>query len=670
MTALRTLAACGAAVLGAVAAPGMSASAAAGPQQCVQPQPGGPMRVTADCVDPLYAHPVIDGEKDLTAPVPHHQVSGHFESTNVEFNLYLPAADRWDGRFFQLVYPLQDENADPQSIAFGADSGAYTVQTTGTEGYRADAAAAKFSRTVAARYYRSSRRIHGYIYGGSGGSYMTIGAMENTTGVWDGAVPFIPGVPTSIPNNFFVRAFARLVLRDKAPQIADAVRPGGSGNPYAGLTSTQKAVLREVTRMGIPLRAWENYSYVLGLDDPQGLLGFAGTVRAMDPTYADDFWSEPGYLGTERSPLGDLIRAARIDQTATITRVERDAHNVPTKLTLDRAPADPNKLGFDYTAYRADGTAIGALTGSLDPATKTFTIGTGNSSETLNAVDTNGRLRIDNRWNLALLTYHRHQIPARPGFTAWDQFRDATGKPAYPQRAIEVGPVISGEVSGGGTHTGRITGKVIEVANLLDTDAFPWDADWYAQQVKQALGSRYDDEFRVWYNDNADHIGAHETNLLDYTGILQQALRDVSAWAEKGVPPPRSTRYSIAEGQVGVPATAARRRGVQPVVTLTADGRSRVDVPAGKPVTFTATIETPRGAGKIVATGWDFTGGGTFTPARFGPPRSSVRVRQTYTYTKPGTYFPALRATAQREGDTGTPFAGIPNLGRVRVVVH
>ncbi|MFD0685986.1 PKD domain-containing protein [Actinomadura fibrosa] len=628
------------------------------------------MQVTADCDDPLYGHPVIDGEKDPTTPVPHHQVSGHFEGTGVKFTLYLPPASRWDGRFFQLVYPLQTANADPQSIAFGASSGAYTVRTSGTEGYRADAAAAKFSRTVAARYYRSSRRIHGYVYGGSGGSYMTIGAMENTTGVWDGAVPFIPGVPTSIPTNFFVRAFARLVLRGRAPQIADAVRPGGSGDPYADLTGTQKAVLREVTRMGIPLRTWENYSYVLGLDDPRGLLGFAGTVRAMDPTYADDFWSEPGYLGTERSPLGDLIRAARIDQTSTITRVERDAQNVPTKLVLDRAPADPDRTGFDFTAHRPDGSAIGALTGSLDPATKTFTIGSGNPSETLNALGADGRLRIDNRWNVALLTYHRHQVPARPGFTSWDQFRDAAGEPIHPQRGIEVGPVISTEVSGGGTHTGKITGKVIEVANLLDADAFPWDADWYAQQVKQALGARYDDTFRVLYNDAADHIGAHEPNLLDYTGILQRALRDVSAWAERGVPPPPSTRYGITGGQVTVPATAARRRGVQPVVDLAVDGRRRIDVIAGKPVTFTAAIRIPPGTGKIVATDWDFTGTGTFTPSAFGSPRPSVQVRRTYAYRTPGTYFPALRAASQRDGDTASPFARIPDLGRVRVVVH
>jgi hypothetical protein len=35
-----------------------------------------------------------------------------------------------------------------------------------------------------------------------------------------------------------------------------------------------------------------------------------------------------------------------------------------------------------------------------------------------------------------------------------------------------------------------------------------------------------------------------------------------------------------------------------------------------------------------------------------------------------GTYFPALRVVAQRDGDQRTPFARIENLARLRVVVH
>ncbi|XVQ06490.1 PKD domain-containing protein [Spirillospora sp. CA-255316] len=669
--AVRSTATGAAVTLGVLSLPGLSASAAQAPPECVQREPSGPMQVTPDCVDPAYDRPVIDSETDQTAPVPHRKVSGHFEGTAVRFNFYFPAKNRWDGRFFQLVYPLQDENATAENIGFGADSGAYTVQTSGTPGYRADAAAAKFSRTVAARYYRSTRRIHGYVHGGSGGSYQTIGAMENTTGVWQGAVPFIPGVPTSIPNNFFVRAFARLVLRDKAPRIADAVRPGGSGDPYTGLTATERAVLTEVTKMGVPLRAWQNHRYVLGLDDPQGLLGFAAQVQRLDPAYADDFWSRPGHLGTERSPLGDLVRAAKIDHSATITRVDRDAQDTPTRLALDSVPANPAATALGFTAYQADGTTrIGTLTGTLDPATKTFTIGAGNAPEVLDALGAGGRLRMDNRWSLALLTYHRHQVPQRPGFSAWDQFRGADGRPRYPQRGIEAGPAISTGVSGGGTHTGKVTGKVIMVVNLLDTDAFPWHADWYGTQVKQAMGERYDGTFRVLYNDNADHIGAHLTGLVDYGGILQQALRDVSAWAERGVAPPRSTRYRVADGQVSVPDDAAQRRGVQPVVDLTAGGAHRAEVRAGRPVTFTAKVQVPPGTGDVVATEWDLAGTGTFTPSRFGAPRPSVQVRRTFTYTKPGTYFAALRVSAQREGDTGTPYARVQNLERVRIVVR
>src|SRR4029079_12015292 len=110
--------------------------------------------------------------------------------------------------------------------------------------------------------------------------------------------------------------FARFVLEDKAPQIADAVAPGGSGNPTASLNTTEKAVFDEVSKFGIPLRAWEDYRYLLGLEDPNqppggviasDLLSFLGIVKAIDRTYADDFWTKPGYLGTEQSPLGELI---------------------------------------------------------------------------------------------------------------------------------------------------------------------------------------------------------------------------------------------------------------------------------------------------------------------------------------------------------------------------
>jgi hypothetical protein len=578
-----------------------STSASAAPPPCA----GTPMQVTADCVDPTYTNPVIDSETDLTSPVPNHKVSGHFNDsqgndTGKRFNIYLPTSG-WQGRFFQSVYPLQDAIAidDPAfvppgvgtegSIAFGAASGAYTVQTNGGSGYRVDAAAAKFSKTVAASYYGSLQRIYGYVWGGSGGSFQTISAIENTTGVWDGAVPYVIGTPVSIPNFFFVRAFARFVLEGKAPQIADAVAPGGSGDPYAGLNETERAVLLEVTKMGVPLRAWEDYRYVLGLDTPDGLLGFGSTVLFLDPTYVNDFWTQPGYLGTEQSPLGDMFRAAR-------------------------TPA--------------------------------------------------------NEANLALLAYHRYQVPSDPSFHAWDQFRNPDGTPIYPQRPIQIGPLISNSVTGGGTFTGNIHGKVILVDNLLDTDAFLWPGDWYSTRVKQALGAAYDDNFRLWYNDNTDHIGNRTPRLVQYGGILQQALRDVAAWAEQGVAPAQSTRYDIADSQITVPDNAAVRRGIQPVVDLTVKNGSVIDVAAGQPVTFKAKVQVPPNMGQIVSLDWDFAGNGNFTPASFGAPNPAVVIQADFTYTTAGTYFPALRATSQRDGDPNSPFTKVQNLGRVRVVVH
>ncbi|WP_419872327.1 PKD domain-containing protein [Candidatus Pristimantibacillus sp. PTI5] len=652
--------------------PGLTAFAEKLSPVCAEQQSGGPVWINAECVDPLYNRPVIDSETDLSTPVPHRKVSGHFEGTDKKFTFYFPTKREWKGRFFHLVYPLQDENATDVSISFGADSGAYTVQTNGGGGYRVDAAAAKFSKVVAAEYYGSWRRIFGYIYGGSGGSFQTIGAIENSKGVWDGAVPYITGVPTSIPNNFFARAFARFVLEDKAQQIADTVSPGGSGNPYDGLDAVERSVLHEVTKLGVPLRAWEDYKYVLGINE-EGLLGFGGVLRGIDPTYVDDFWSKQGYLGTEQSALGEMFRQAKIDHVAAISEVTRDAHNVPTSLTIESVPKVEAPFLLESALYDTDGTTkIGTLRGSFDPVTKVFTIRGSNSESVLGAIEEGAKLRIDNRFNLAILSYHRHQVPKRPGYYAWDQFKAADGTPLYPQRPMEIGSLISKNVTGGGTYNGMINGKVIMVVNLLDADAYPWDGDWYSSRVKESLDKSYQDNFRLWYNDNADHISPGRTaRLVQYDGILQQAIRDVSAWAEKGITPARSTRYELVDGQIKVPNHAVARGGIQPVVDLSVDGAARIDIDAGQTVTFKAKIQVPPWGGRVVKTEWDYLGTGEFESLSFGNiSKKKVEVTVQYTYSKPGTYFPALRVTSEREGDKNTPFANVQNLGRVRVVVH
>jgi hypothetical protein len=122
-----------------------------------------------------------------------------------------------------------------------------------------------------------------------------------------------------------------------------------------------------------------------------------------------------------------------------------------------------------------------------------------------------------------------------------------------------------------------------------------------------------------------------------------------------------------------VPTTAAERKSIQPVVTVKANGGERTEVKTGKPVTFTAAIEVPPHTGKVVAAEWDFEGAGTFPVAgKFIPDNkagSRVTLKTSYTFSKPGTYFPTLRAASQRQGDARTLYARIQNLGRVRVVV-
>jgi hypothetical protein len=236
-----------------------------------------------------------------------------------------------------------------------------------------------------------------------------------------------------------------------------------------------------------------------------------------------------------------------------------------------------------------------------------------------------------------------------------------------------LGPIFTRNASGA-LPEGRFEAKMIVVESLWDREALPWQADWYREKVRQHLGSRTDDCFRLWYTDRALH-GAEirqqdETRTVTYQPVLQQALRDVAAWAEKGIAPPATTGYRVEDGQVIVAPTARERRGIQPLVSLQANGAARADVAAGQTVQFTGTIEVPPGTGSVVRAEWDFEGKGDFPVAsELTDERAKVSVRASHAFARPGTYFVALRGSSQRSGDATTPFARIRNLARARVVV-
>jgi hypothetical protein len=287
-------------------------------------------------------------------------------------------------------------------------------------------------------------------------------------------------------------------------------------------------------------------------------------------------------------------------------------------------------------------------------------------------------VRIDNSRFLALQTYHRHQFPpANPDFDypdVYDYFRNADGTPKYPRRSVDIG--AAGTLGATGQiPTGRFNGKMIVVEALHDGDALPWQADWYRKKVEAVEGSIIDEKYRLWYVDNANHTDpttkSLETHAVAYSGTLQYALRELSAWVEQGIAPPPTSEYQVHDGQVHVPESAAERKGIQPVVHLEVFGGDRAEVAVGEGVAFEARIEVPPAPGRVVSAQWDFDGIGSYSDvAEPGEPTSEIlRVSATHAYTKPGTYFPAVRVASQREGNASTPFARSMNLSRVRVVV-
>ncbi|MFJ9737301.1 Tat pathway signal sequence domain protein [Streptomyces sp. NPDC101166] len=652
-----------------------------------------------------FREPYTDVDEWRDTPVRHRYLHGGFLDNGTRFSLCFPPDDAYRGRFFQHITPVpgsenqaQDARGQEDRISFALSSGAYFLETNGggadpgdptIGGFRANAAAARNSRVIAQRIH-GPHRVYGYAYGGSGGGYRTIAGAENTEGVWDGVVPYVIGSPMAIPNVFSVRMHAQRVLRHRLDQIVDALEPGGSGDPYEGLDAEERAALAEVTAMGFPPRAWFGHR-TMGM---HAFTALYGGMRLLDPGYFEDFWTLPGYLGADpgASVHRDRLRhGSEISALITAREAARLGLGVPH-------PADaPGGVDHAFRGPRTDEDSVVALRLAMpvprDAQGAELTVRTGqaqgralvlrdvrgdlvlldeqNDPATIAALRPGDAVDIDNSPFLAAQTYHRHQVPPE-GFPVWDRFRDEEGKPVPPQRPQLLGPLFS-LGAGGSVQTGKFGGKMIVVACLLDREAFPWQADWYRSAVRQHLGDATDEHFRLWYVDNALHgdreIQEDPTRSVSYLGVVHQALRDLSAWVERGTPPAASTDCVVTDGQVAVPPSAAARRGVQPVVRLTVDGTDRVDVRTGEQVTLCAVGEVPPGAGQVVSVQWDLEGDGTYPVTEGVAPAERVRVERRHAFSSPGTRCVTVRVRCERDGDVTALFTRVDNIARVRVVV-
>src|ERR1700733_118672 len=213
-----------------------------------------------EVTDTFFGRPFIDIDEERERPSPHRFIQGGFAGTDTEFAFYFPPAEHYTGRMFQ---PLEGGNGGHavtfgggilgemfQRIAMSARLGGYMVESNqghkgddfdpkaGEDptlyGHRASAESARLSKYVAAQVYGSAPH-HSYVWGGG-----EIAPPGNTQRVKAGSI-------MSFGQMFNVQ---RLLGRDKIIALADRMAPGGSGDPFDGLSTHEREELASLYRQG------------------------------------------------------------------------------------------------------------------------------------------------------------------------------------------------------------------------------------------------------------------------------------------------------------------------------------------------------------------------------------------------------------------------------------
>jgi hypothetical protein len=666
-------------------------------------------------IDDFFGPVFIDIDEWRSEPVRFRYVHGGFEGTETRFSFYLPEPEHYQGRFLHFLEggPGGNEDTALSPMPFVADiraavaCGAYLVESnqghigtdlSGAKGdpsiicWRASAEAARYSRVVAEEMY-GERPHHGYVFGGSGGGVRSLKCLEMVDDVWNGGVPFV--LPHASQGNFFsMQLNALRVLQPQLSQISDAVEVGGSGHPFAGLDADQADALATLYKAGFPRG--------VSLDNPlEAVLvwtWFTDLFHAYDPTYFDDFWSQPGYLGHDHP---ERLTASVIDIETTVTRaVAPDELLVyqPTPPVIDRfgigdlarlfgsilgtngprsgltvAEGDTGAMGcatVSILSGRAAGREINVI-GVIGDVLVGSALGQAGTM-LFDGVESGDRVRICNRNYLAFCHHYRHQVEAE--YPEWGHLA-VDGEPLYPQR-----PILEKLFSAPYTYEVGAK-KMIFVQNMLDRGTWPCGAVRYHERMHSRLGSDVDKQLRVWFVEHAQHVpasmiaasGHPETHaqLIDYEGLVYQAVADLIDWVEHDKEPPLSTNYSYStDNAVTLSPSAVKRGGIQPVIVATANGQTSTRVAHGQTVTLRAEAEAPPGAGRIIRIEWDPAGDGSYPITEdIEPGLTHVTSQIEFSYDRPSTYLAAVRVTAHRDGLHNAPLFSLRNLGRVRVVV-
>jgi hypothetical protein len=295
--------------------------------------------------------------------------------------------------------------------------------------------------------------------------------LENRPDVYDGASPHVIW-SSPLGSSCSPIGHRWLHAHHKLADIIDAVEPGGSGDLFVTLNHDERDALAAQYRYGYP-RGAESQLWAFS----PWTWGFVNTMHS-DPTYHEDFWNAPGYLGhDDPERLAHLV----INTTATVRKVMSGAEAMTdiSMLVATAGVARDHGVGIvlDDTFEDLDalfGASVRFTSGKAKGRTVVISTVIGEMLSTsgehepdlFNGVEAGDELTIDNRdfiaWchmflhtlSLDLLikddeSGQRHYPEGFEGLRAYA----VDDRPLYPQRDLPIVP----QEGGGAGHSGRFT---------------------------------------------------------------------------------------------------------------------------------------------------------------------------------------------------------------------
>jgi hypothetical protein len=677
--------------------------------------------------DAYFGAPYIDRDEMREKPYPHRNIHGGFANTDTRFTFYFPAKEEWGGRMY---HPLEGAHAGHEEAFNGvmgamlgglgmmAGLGGYMVESNcghigddvdpraGIDpplyGHRAGVESARFSKHLAKQIY-GREPDYSYVWGGSGGGRRSPLHLEYCGGVYDGALPFMGGgnieahgtnsrvrseQPVHFGSMFNVQ---RLLAGAKLDGVIDAMQPGGSGNPFEGLTTHERGELANLYRLGYP-RGDE-----FMISKPMGQIWLWTSIADMlleeDAEFFKKFWTEPGYLGFDEPQYvqGDLIDAkVKVVRVITVKDLMTEEFSGPEyggAKPMAMMMASGGAVDFPVAVELEDvgggyrqGAGVKILSGDVagrqlycnQPVGNVyFCDGRGEANlQRFIGVKAGDLVHVDNHAFLAFCYYYRYHLSDDP----LNDFLRVDGKSIYPQYDVPLASPLMGV-----PYSGQYEGKLLWIHHTHDASLWPPQGIIYKRAVEQAQGpEKAREKFRLQWTENAEHVPpmmmpsnpkrATTQWLIDYMPSIEQGLVDLAAWCEKGIVPAETT-YTFADGKVSLPATAKERGGTQPVINVTANGAAKAEVKVGQSVTLRLHAEAPPKAGTFTQAHWDYDASGKFADDQLiDLGKTELDISTTRTFDKPGVYFVAARVRLNREGDPKAR-RQIENLASARIVV-